>query len=223
MGENKLIKVTSPATWSHLQVLFESGEYPNLKSLYDHVKDKYPDMPSLWDLRERCGAEGWDKERFYEITTEVKRRNMAELYAELGMDEREQARYRVECVKAVDDIKSIIGKLYSCLDKLDPNGIEFNETLGKIKVLSDTMFKGMGTSLSALQDISKLAGDYAPEKTKEVKSHGFKTKEGLKAIDDMTEEEILQDLKRMERAGITFGEIEDSKPSPNAQGGTNGP
>lgn len=210
---------TTPKTWVELRILYESGEYPNLKKLHERNCDKFEDMPSLIQLQRQCQAECWDKERLQEISVEVKRRNVIETYAALGMDEVEQARYRVECVRAVDDIKGVIAKLYECLNGLDPNDPTFNETLGKIKLLSDTMFKGMGTSLSALQDISKLTGDYAPEKTKEVRGHGFKTKDGLKNIEEMTEEEILQDLKRMKAAGITIEEIESAETPSDAQGG----
>lgn len=218
----KLMVVTSLNTWSDLRVLFESGEYPNLDMLYDAQKKNYRDMPAMHDLKQRCAKECWEKERFQEIRTEVKRRNLVELYASLGMDDEEQARYRVECVRAVDGVKAVIAQLHVQITMLDPNSREFTDTLGKIKVLSDTMFKGMNTSLTALQDISKLTGDYAPVTTKEVKGHGYVTKDGLKGIEEMSEEEIIQDLKRMKAAGISLDEIEDLKTSPDAQGGPNG-
>jgi hypothetical protein len=204
-------------------VLYESGKYPNLDVLYEHTKCKFNDMPDLPALKRRCGEEGWDKERFQEIKTEIKRRNLIELYASLGMDEEEQARYRIECVKVVDGMKDIINKLYATLEGLDPNSSLYIQTLSKIKVLTDTMLKGMNTSLTALQDISKLIGDYAPVSTKEVKAHTYKSGNKEKEIEDMTEEEIIQDLKRMQAAGINLGEIDELKTSPDERNGTNEP
>lgn len=218
-----LIVTTSPNTWIELRILYESGNYPNLKALYDYAKDKFPDMPSMTQMCSRCADECWDKERFTEIKTELERRSMAELLAELGMDRKEQVKYRVKCVKAADELKVVISKLYNMLQYIDPNSDQFTETLGKIKVLTDTLFKGMNTSLAALQDISKLTGDYAPEKTKEIKSHGYKVGSGATAIEDMTEEEILQDLKRMKAAGIDLDEIEELKTISDEQEGTNEP
>lgn len=205
MNWTKPVIFTSPDTWSQLRVLFESGSYPNLLALYDAHKDQYPDMPQMQTLRLHAEEECWDKDRFTEVKTEVRRRNMIELYAELGMDEKEQARCRIECVRAVDGVKEIIKGLYALLRGMDPESNTFNETLSKIKVLTDTMFKGMNTSLAALQDISKLTGSYAPVTTKEVKSHGYGS--GDKTIEDMTEEEIIQDIKRMQAAGIFIPEI----------------
>lgn len=223
MDENNVIKFTSPATWSEIRVLYESGEYPNLKTLYEKHKGNYEDMPELYLITQRAACECWDKERYTEIKTEAKRRNMVELYAKLGMDDETQAKYRIECVKAVDEIKDVIKLLYQSLNNLDPNCKDYTQALSKIKVLSDTMFKGMNTSLAALQDISKLTGDYAPVSTKEMKGHGFKTKDGMKSIEEMTEEEILQDLKRMQRAGIDLTSIEDFNSSSDAQGAANEP
>lgn len=207
----QVIVITSPNTWIELRVLYESGKYPNLNALYENTKDKFPDMPDLCMLRHRCAKENWDKERFQEIKTEIKRRNLIELYASLGMDEEEQARYRIECVKVVDGMKDIINKLYFTLNDLDPGSKEYNLALSKIKVLTDTMLKGMNTSLTALQDISKLIGDYAPVSTKEVKSHTYRSGDKDKGIEDMTEEEIIQDLKRMQAAGIDLSEIDELK------------
>ncbi len=210
---NKLIVVTSPNTWIELRVLYESGKYPNLNALYEKTKDKFSDMPDLYDLKRRCAEENWDKERFQEIKTEIKRRNLVELYASLGMGEVEQAQYRIECVKAVDGMRDIVKKLYEQLNCLETNSSEYVSTLSKIKVLTDTMLKGMNTSLTALQDISKLTGDYAPVSTKEVKSHTYRSKNEDKGIEDMTEEEIIQDLKRMKAAGINLNEIDELKTS----------
>lgn len=218
-----LIVVTSPNTWIELRVLYESGKYPNLKVLYEKTKDKFPDMPDLHMLTARCSYECWDKERFHEMKTEIKRRNMVELYASLGMDEEEQARYRIESVKIVDGMKDIINKLYASLDDLSPNGKEYNLALSKIKILSDTLFKGVNTSLTALQDISRLLGDYAPVSAKEASSHGYRTGDKDKGIEDMSEEEIVQDLKRMQSAGINLSEIEELKIDTDERKGTNEP
>lgn len=215
-----LVVVTSPQTWTELRVLFESGEYRNLYDLYEREKDKYSDMPSIDALNDRCAAECWDKDRLQEAKAEVKRRNLIEMYASLGMDEEEQARYRIKCVKAIDDLKRVIGRMYRSLNGLDPNSQKFTETLGKIKVLTDTMFKGMNTSLAALQDISKLTGSYAPEK--EAKSRTYRSDDGIAEIEDMTEEEILQDLKRMRAAGISLEEVGDAKISSDERKGPNG-
>lgn len=216
MKSRALIVMTSPNTWIELRILYESGNYPNLMSLYDYAKDKYPDMPTMAQMSSRCAEECWDKDRFTEIKTELERRSITELLAELGMDRKEQMKYRVKCVKAADELKIIISKLYNMLQYIDPNSDQFTETLGKIKVLTDTLFKGMNTSLTALQDISKLTGDYAPEKTKEAK----KTGGGVPPMEDLTEEEILQDLKRMQAAGITLDEIEELKTLSDEQKGT---
>ena len=217
----KLAPLTSPDTWGSLRVLYESGEYASIKALYEAKRDDFTDMPDIDTLLDRSIAGCWDKERYTEIKTEVKKRNLIELYASLGMDEREQARYRVQCVRAVDKLKGAVTRLYRKLDSLEPDSETFDRTLGKIKVLSDTMFKGLNTSLTALQDISKLTGDYAPIQTKDVKSHGFKTKNGMKEIEDMSEEEILQDLKRMQRAGIDLNDLSVPETSPDAQRGPN--
>lgn len=206
-----LVLYTSPNTWSELRVLYESGKYPNIKALYEATKDKFSDMPELGVLTMRCGKEDWDRERFQEIKTEIKRRNLAELYASLGMDEEEQARYRIESVRVVDGMKDIINKLYASLEDMDPNGKEYNLALSKIKILTDTLLKGVNTSLTALQDISKLLGDYAPVSTKEVKANTYRTGNKDKNIEDMSEEEIIQDLKRMQAAGISLMDIEDVK------------
>lgn len=214
-----LTVTTSPNTWIELRVLYESGNYPNLKALYDYAKNKFPDMPTMAQISSRCADECWDKERFTEIKTELERRSVAELLADLGMDRKEQIKYRVKCVKAADEMKGVISGLHNMLQWLDPESDKFTETLGKIKALSDTLFKGMNTSLAALQDISKLTGDYAPEKTKEIKSHSYKAGSGPTAIEDMTEEEILQDLKRMKAAGISLDEIGELKtPSDERRG-----
>lgn len=212
---NQLVVITSPNTWAELRVLYESGEYPNIKSLYDRNWRKFPDMPSMRELQERCFEECWDKDRLTEVRVELKRRNLAELYSELGMDDMEQARYRIKCVKAVDDMRRIINRMYRTLGSLDPESPKFTETLGKIKVLSETMFKGMNTSLAALQDISKQTGGYAPAPAKEQK----KTGKGANELDGMTEEEIIQDLKRMQAAGIDLTEIEELKTPPDEQKG----
>jgi hypothetical protein len=217
MRKNDIVVVTSPNTWIELRVLYESGKYPNLNVLYENTKDKFSDMPDLCTLIYRCEEEGWDKERFQEIKTEVKRRNLIELYSSLGMDEKEQARYRIECVKVVDGMKDIINKLYHTLDGLDTSSSLYVQTLSKIKVLTDTMLKGMNTSLAALQDISKLVGSYAPVSTKEIKAHSFSLGNKDKEIEDMTEEEIIQDLKRMRAAGIDLNEIETLK-TPSGEG-----
>lgn len=211
--QNKLAVITSPNTWVELRVLYESGKYPNLKVLHEKTKDKFNDMPDLYSLEFRCAEENWNKERFQEMRVEIKRRNLVELYASLGMDEEEQARYRIECVKVVDGMKDIINQLYATLEGLDPNSNLYIQTLSKIKVLTDTMLKGMNTSLTALQDISKLVGDYAPVSTKEIRSHTYNAGDTDKAIEDMTEEEIIQDLKRMQAAGIDLNEIEELKTS----------
>lgn len=218
-----VILFTSPQTWTELRVLYESGKYPNLKVLYEQTKDKFADMPDLWFLERRCSQEGWDKERFQEIKTEIKRRNLVELYAALGMGEEEQARYRIDCVKVVDQMKDIINQLYGSLQELDPNSKNYNLVLSKIKVLTDTMLKGMNTSLTALQDISKLTGDYAPVSTKEVKAHTYKTGDRDKSIEDMSEEEIIQDLKRMQAAGINLTDIEELKIDTDERKGPNEP
>lgn len=204
---NELAVITSPNTWTELRVLYESGKYPNLSVLYEQTRNKFPDMPDMILLQKRCLAEGWDKERFQEMQTEIKRRNTVELYAALGMDEEKQAQYRIDCVKAVDGLKGVIGQLYDLLYDLEPNSKQYTETLAKIKVLTDSMVRGMNTSLSALQDISKLTGDYAPVSTKE-NSHTHKSGDKTKPIEDMTEEEIIQDLKRMQAAGIDLSDIE---------------
>lgn len=205
MNNKQLIVFTSPDTWSQLRVLFESGNYPNLLALYDAHKDQFPDMPQMQTLKIQAEEQNWDKDRYTEVKTEARRRNMIELYAELGMDEMEQARCRIECVHAVDGIKGIVQGLHALLRDMNPEDSKFNETLSKIKVLTETMFKGMNTSLAALQDISKLTGSYAPVTTKEIKSHGYGS--GDKAIEEMTEEEIIQDIKRMQAAGISIPEI----------------
>lgn len=217
--KNKLVVFTSPVTWSQLRVLYESGEYPNLKTLHEKQHKNYSDMPDVYALSNRATKECWDKDRYTEVKTELKRRNMVELYASLGMDDREQARYRIECIKAVDKLRDNLNQLYDILADLDPGSKQHTETLGKIKVLSDTMIKGLNTSLAALQDISKLTGDYAPVATKEVKGHTYKAGSTTGAVEDMTEEEIVQDLKRMQAAGIDLNDIGALETSPDEQGG----
>lgn len=218
-----LVVRTSPQTWSSLQVLYESGEYSNLQRLHDLNCHKFSDMPKLRTLLDYARDHCWDKERLQEISTEVKRRNLIDLYAQLGMDDIEQAKYRIECIRAFDDIKVIIAQLFSNLNGLDPNSKLYNDTLGKIKVLTDTMFKGMSTSLAALQDLAKLTGSYAPEKTKEIKSHSYGNKGANNEIEDMSEEEILQDLKRMQAAGLDIATILPPETSPDEQRGPNEP
>lgn len=217
MSGNHVEIFTSPETWNQLRVLYESGEYPNLNALYEKHKDNYVDMPNILGLSRHAATECWEKGRFNEVKTEAKRQNYVKLYAELGMDDREQARYRVECVKAADDLKKIIAKLYDALNGLDPYSQMFTETLSKIKVLTDTMFKGMNTSLTALQEIGKITGSYAPEKDSRTKTTNGKTT----PLEDMTEEEILQDLKRMQAAGINLTEIPQLNTSSDAQKGPN--
>lgn len=219
--ENELILYTSPNTWVELRVLYESGDFPNLNVLHEQNKHKYSDMPDLREVVRRAAKECWDKDRMTEVKVEVKRRNLVELYAKLGMSDHMQAKYRIKCVKAIDKIEKIINRMYGVLNDMNPRSREFTETLGKIKVLSDSMFKGMNTSLAALQDISKLTGSYAPTTTKEAKSHN--TKDGLKELEDMSEEEIIQDLKRMQRAGIDLNNIRELETLSDAQRGPNEP
>lgn len=193
----------SPEMWITIRVLFESGKFRNITTMIKDQSPLFADFPPRHLIQKVADEQGWDKHALDEITTEIVRRNAGEVLAELGMDQVKRYSYLANTIRAADGVLGIVERLQNKISDLQ-DGEEINDALlNKIKTISETVFKGMAVSVKA-QDIAiKLTGEYAPEKVKGISTNSYKRADGSEtSVEDMTEEEILQEINRMKRARI---------------------
>lgn len=182
------------AAWATFRSLYESGQFIKMEDLHGHIKKAFGDAPSLDTLRHRAARDKWDRHRLEPQIQVAADKDVADTFAELGMDTRTRIQKIVEGINHADEImKKACAAVQVAGGQLDPE---------VVSGLRDAA-KDFRVSLLYIQEANKMTGAYAPiEKRLDHTTKGQKIEPRKELSGEELDSRIKSTLDRLKRTGV---------------------
>ena len=185
----------SRAAWAIFRSLYESGTFPKMEVLHDHIVEAFGSAPSLDTLKHRAAKEKWDRHRLEPQIQAAADKDIVGMFAELGMDTRARVQKIVEGINYADEMMNrVCAVIQAAGGQVDPE---------LVVQLRDNTEKAKRLSLLFLIEANKMAGTYAPiEKKIDHTTKGQKIEPRRELSGEELDSRIKSSLARLKRTGV---------------------
>jgi hypothetical protein len=208
---------TRSRAWEMLKTMWNSKNYITVKNLIADANEILSYVPPKKEIEERMDRECWRNPTIRELDAELAgeiKKTAAEIMDEKGVTINRLVDDVLKIIDAPNDINEITGLLTDemlsyCRTKIFNRYVR-EQLAPLVRGLVDSRTKAAGAKLQAVELLLKLRGAYrdpdAHGKRVHISMHSRSGEIEARrpAIEDMTPEEMVSEIKRMQEAGITI-------------------